>query len=192
MSPAFTIGVLAMQGAFHKHCVMLESLGVEAIEVRTAADMEKIAGLIIPGGESTVMSKLLVRNALLEPLRKRALEGMPVFGTCAGIIMLAKYVDDFSLPLLELMEISVHRNAYGRQLESFEASFPVKGMTGSPFSGIFIRAPKITSCGKDVEILAEFENIPVLVRERNLLGASFHPELTGDSRIHSLFLSMIK
>lgn len=180
-----------MQGAFRKHCMMLESLGAEAIEVRTADDIESISGLIIPGGESTVMSKLLTRNSLLEPLKRRALDGMPVFGTCAGLIILAREVEDFTLPLLELMDISVHRNAYGRQLESFEASFPVKGLDDTPFSGIFIRAPKVTGCGKDVEILAEFEKIPILIRERNILGASFHPELTGDSRIHSLFLSMI-
>ncbi len=187
-----TVGVLAMQGAYHKHCIMLESLGVKAIEVRTAEEIESIDGLIIPGGESTVMSKLLVRNGLLEPLKKRAIEGMPLYGTCAGIIMMAKEVDEFNLPLLELMDVAVHRNAYGRQLESFESSFQVKGMEEKPFSGIFIRAPKITRCGKGVEILAEFEDVPILVREKNLLGSSFHPELTGDSRIHRLFLSMIQ
>lgn len=181
-----------MQGAYHKHCIMLESLGVKAIEVRTVEEIESIDGLIIPGGESTVMSKLLTRNGLLEPLKKRAIEGMPLYGTCAGIIMMAKEVDGFNLPLLELMDVAVLRNAYGRQLESFEASFTVKGMDESPFSGIFIRAPKITRCGKDVEILAEYEDVPILVREKNLLGSSFHPELTGDPRIHRLFLSMIQ
>lgn len=186
------VGVLAMQGAFHKHCMMLEGLGVEAIEVRTSEDIESISGLIIPGGESTVMSKLLSRNGLIEPLKKRALEGMPLFGTCAGMILLAKEVDGFDLPLLGVMDIAVQRNAYGRQLESFEATFPVKGLGDDPFSGIFIRAPKVARCGNDVEILAEFEDIPILVREKNFLGASFHPELTGDPRIHSLFLSMIR
>lgn len=181
-----------MQGAFHKHCIMLESLGAEAIEVRTSEDIESISGLIIPGGESTVMSKLLSRNGLLEPLKRRALEGMPLFGTCAGMILLAKEVVDFNLPLLGVMDIAVQRNAYGRQLESFEATFPVKGLSDVPFSGIFIRAPKVSRCGKGVDVLAEFEDAPVLVREKNFLGASFHPELTGDSRIHSLFLSMIQ
>lgn len=180
-----------MQGAYHKHSLMVESLGAEAIEVRTAEDIEKISGLIIPGGESTVMSKLLARNGLIDPLRDRAINGMPVFGTCAGMIMLAKEVDDFNLPLPGLMDISVHRNAYGRQLESFEASFPVNGLGDFPVTGIFIRAPKITRCGAGVEILAEYEDVPVLVRENNYLASSFHPELTGDSRIHSLFLSMI-
>ncbi len=186
-----TVGVLAMQGAFHKHCMMIEKLGASAIEVRTVEDIKKINGLIIPGGESTVMSKLLDRNGLIEPLRKRALAGMPIFGTCAGMIMLAREVDDFDLPLPGLMDIAVHRNAYGRQLESFEANFPVKGLKEPPFSGIFIRAPKVTRCGDNVEILAEYEDVPVLVRENQFLGASFHPELTGDSRIHLLFLSMI-
>jgi 5'-phosphate synthase pdxT subunit len=186
-----TIGVLAMQGAYHKHCMMIESLGTRAIEVRTAEDMARISGLIIPGGESTVMSKLLARNGLIEPLKEKALDGMPVFGTCAGMIMLAKEVDDFNLPLPGLMNITVHRNAYGRQLESFEASFPVHGLGGEPVTGIFIRAPKIIRCGASVEILAEYENVPVLVKENNLLASSFHPELTGDSRIHSFFLSMI-
>ncbi|HOP28109.1 MAG TPA: pyridoxal 5'-phosphate synthase glutaminase subunit PdxT [Spirochaetota bacterium] len=187
-----TVGVLAMQGAYHKHSLMIESLGAEALEVRTAEDMSEIDALVIPGGESTVMSKLLARNGLIAPLRDRALNGMPVFGTCAGMILLAKDVDDFNLPLPGLMDISVHRNAYGRQLESFEASFSVEGLGDDPVTGIFIRAPKIIRCGPDVEILAEYEDIPVLVREKNFLAASFHPELTGDSRIHALFLSMIK
>jgi len=187
-----TIGVLAMQGAYHKHCQMIERLAAQAIEVRTAEDIEKIDGLIIPGGESTVMSKLLARNGLIEPLRDRALKGMPVFGTCAGMILLAKEVDDFNLPLPGLMDISVHRNAYGRQLESFEAAFSVRGIGDDPVTGIFIRAPKITRCGSGVEVLAEYEDVPVLVREKNFLAASFHPELTGDSRIHALFLSLIK
>jgi 5'-phosphate synthase pdxT subunit len=186
------IGVLAMQGAYHKHSLMVESLGAEAIEVRTAEDIEKISGLIIPGGESTVMSKLLARNGLIEPLRRRALNGMPVFGTCAGMIILAKEVDDFNLPLPGLMDISVHRNAYGRQLESFEAAVTVKGIGEEPVTGIFIRAPKITRCGAGVDILAEYEDVPILVRENHFLASSFHPELTGDPRIHALFLSMIK
>jgi len=187
-----TVGVLAMQGAFHKHCTMLNSLGARSVEVRTAEDLNSVSGLIIPGGESTVMSKLLSRNGLMNPLREIALAGMPVFGTCAGMIMLAKEVDDFTLPIIGVMDLRVHRNAYGRQLESFEASFPVQGMGEELFSGIFIRAPKITGHGKDVEILARFEDVPVLVRENNFLGGSFHPELTGDPRIHSYFLSMIK
>lgn len=192
MSAEKIIGVLAMQGAYHKHSLMAESLGAQSIEVRTAGDLAKINGLIIPGGESTVMSKLLTRNGLIEPLRRRALEGMPVFGTCAGMILLAKEVDDFNLPLPGLMDISVHRNAYGRQLESFEAAFTVKGIGEEPVTGIFIRAPKITGCGAGVEVLAEYEDVPVLVRENNFLASSFHPELTGDPRIHALFLSMIK
>lgn len=181
-----------MQGAFHRHCMMVESLGVPAMEVRTAGDIASVSGLIIPGGESTVMSKLLTKNGLMDPLRERVMAGMPVFGTCAGMIIISRDAGDFGLPLVSAMNISVERNAYGRQLESFEATFPVKGIEGDAFSGIFIRAPKITRVGAGVEVLAEFEGVPVLVRERNLLASSFHPELTGDPRIHSLFLSMIR
>lgn len=187
-----TAGILAMQGAFLKHSLMMESLGIKTLEVRTGDELSRVDGLIIPGGESTVIIKLLVKNSLDDLLKKRILEGMPVFGTCAGAILLSKSIDRMNQPTLELMNITVERNAYGRQKESFEAELDVSGIEGGPFPGVFIRAPKITSCGSGVQILAEYESVPVLAREKNMLVSSFHPELTGDRRIHELFASMIK
>lgn len=184
-------GVLAMQGAFHKHVQVMESLGIHTHEVRTPDDLTRSDGLIIPGGESTVIVKLLVKNMLMEKLEERIHEGMPVFGTCAGMILLAKSIDSMDQPTLGVMDITVERNAYGRQKESFEAEFPVNGLDGGTFHGIFIRAPKITGTGKGVDILAEYESVPILVRQKNLLASSFHPELTGDTRIHKLFSSMM-
>lgn len=185
------IGVLALQGAFQKHLDMIKKLGVEAEEIRTADDLDSIDGLIIPGGESTVIAKLLIKNDIMNPVLERVKSGMGVYGTCAGMILLANRVEESDQPLLNLMNITVKRNAYGRQKESFEASFEIKGFTDGPFSGIFIRSPKITACTKNIEVLAEFGGTPVLIRENKLLASSFHPELTDDTRIHRLFLSMI-
>lgn len=185
------IGVLAMQGAFRKHLEMLERIGAQVCEVRTSADMDSIDALIIPGGESTVIGKLLVKNNILNPLTERVKSGMALYGTCAGMILMAETIEGDSQPHLSLMDITVKRNAYGRQKESFEASFNVKGLGEDPYTGIFIRSPKITGIAGDVEVLAEFEYIPVLVRQGRLLASSFHPELTDDPRIHELFLSMI-
>jgi len=186
-----TIGVLAIQGAYHKHSQALQNLGINYIEVRAAGDLDIIDGLIIPGGESTTIGKLLARNDLIAPVRKRIIDGMAVFGTCAGMILLAKSVPGSEQPLLEVMDISVERNAYGRQIDSFEAEFTVKGISGGAVNGIFIRAPKIISSSEDVDILASYNNIPVLVRQKNILAASFHPELSDDIRIHSYFISEI-
>lgn len=180
-----------MQGAFTRHIEMLVKAGVTACEVRTPADMDSIDGLIIPGGESTVIGKLLVKNNIIVPLVERVKSGMALYGTCAGMILMAKTIDGNSQPHMSLMDITVKRNAYGRQKESFEASFSVKGLGEQPFTGIFIRSPKITGITGNIEVLAEFENIPVLVREGRLLASSFHPELTDDPRIHELFLSML-
>jgi len=185
------IGVLAMQGAFQKHLDMIQKLDAEGLEIRTAEDLDSIDGLIIPGGESTVIAKLLVKNGIINPLLDRVNSGMGLFGTCAGMILMAEKVEESEQPLLKVMEITVRRNAYGRQKESFEASFNVKGSGDKPFPGIFIRSPKVTAYAKTVEVLAEFEGIPVLVRKGRLLASSFHPELTDDLRIHRIFLSMI-
>ena len=185
------IGVLAMQGAFSKHIQMLQKTGARGCEVRTSDDLNSIDGLIIPGGESTVMGKLLVKNNLMLPLAERVRTGMALYGTCAGMILMAEKIEEYDQPALALMNITVKRNAYGRQKESFEASFNVKGLGDTPFTGIFIRAPKITGITENVEVLAEFGDAPVLVREGKLLASSFHPELTDDPRIHELFLSMI-
>ena len=180
-----------MQGAFQKHHDMIKKLGIDAGEIRTHYDLDSIKGLIIPGGESTVITKLLIKNNILVPIQERVKSGMGLFGTCAGMILMACKVEERDQPLLNVMNITVKRNAYGRQKESFEASFNVKDSGDKPFSGIFIRAPKIISYAKTVEVLAEFNGTPVLVREGNLLASSFHPELTDDPRIHRLFLSMI-
>jgi pyridoxal 5'-phosphate synthase pdxT subunit len=185
------IGVLAMQGAFRKHLEMLKKTRAEALEVRTSADLDSVDALIIPGGESTVIGKLLVKNSIINPLIERVKSGMALYGTCAGMILMAETIEGDSQPHLSLMDITVKRNAYGRQKESFEASFNVKGLGDDPYTGIFIRSPKITGITGNVEVLAEFEGVPVLVREGRLLASSFHPELTEDTRIHELFLSMI-
>jgi len=185
------IGVLALQGAFQKHLDMISKLGAEGIGIRTAYDLDSIDGLIIPGGESTVIAKLLIKNDIMNPVLERVKSGMGLYGTCAGMILMANRVEDSDQPLLNLMDITVKRNAYGRQKESFEASFEIKGLNDEPFSGIFIRSPMVTAYTQDIEVLAEFEGNPVLVRENKLLASSFHPELTDDTRIHRLFLSMI-
>ena len=184
-----TIGVLAIQGAYKKHEEAVQKLGINTIEVRTEEDIRLIDGLIIPGGESTTIGKLLTKNNLIGPINKRIEKGMAVFGTCAGMILLAKSVPESNQPLLGVMDISVERNAYGRQINSFEAEFTVKGLNGNPVNGIFIRAPKIAGISDNVEVLASHENVPVLVRQGHILAASFHPELSNDLRIHSFFIS---
>lgn len=188
---AARIGVLAMQGAFQKHLDMLKTTGAEGVAVKTAGDLKTVEGLIIPGGESTVIAKLLINNGIMNPLLEKVKSGMALYGTCAGMILMAKTAVGNEQPLLGLMDIAVKRNAYGRQKESFEASFSIKGLSGPEFCGIFIRSPKVTSITGDVEVLAEFNGVPILVKEGKLLASSFHPELTDDTRIHELFLSMI-
>ncbi|HNX23767.1 MAG TPA: pyridoxal 5'-phosphate synthase glutaminase subunit PdxT [Spirochaetota bacterium] len=185
------IGVLALQGAFQKHLNMIKRIGAEGVEIRTADDLDSIDGLIIPGGESTVIAKLLIKNDIMNSVLERVKSGMGLYGTCAGMILMAKEVEESEQPLLNLMDITVKRNAYGRQKESFEASFGIKGLIDKPFTGIFIRSPKVTAYSPEIEVLAEFDGTPILVRENRLLASSFHPELTEDTRIHQLFLSMI-
>jgi len=184
------VGVLAMQGAFIEHIKMLKKCGVKAMEVRLPEELAKVQALILPGGESTSNRKLLKKSGLFKPLAERIEQGMPVFGTCAGAILLAKTVD--SKPgFFKAIDISVKRNAYGRQIDSFEAELKVKGFV-KPFHGVFIRAPIIEHIGKNVEVLAEFGEKAVLAKQNNVLVATFHPELTNDTRIHRLFLKIIE
>jgi len=185
------IGVLALQGAFARHMQVVESLGSVTVEVREPADLEGLDGLIIPGGESTAMSKMLVRWNLVEPLRRLIQGGLPVFGTCAGLILLADRLPEWNdLPRPGGLNVTVSRNAYGRQLDSFEAILDISILGPEKMEGVFIRAPRISSdgVGEGVEVLCTFEGYPVLVRQQNILGAAFHPELTGDNRLHEWFL----
>src|SRR5438552_2001744 len=176
-------GVLALQGDFREHASMLASAGATPVEVRTAAQLADVQCLVLPGGESTTISKLARAYELVEPIRARAAEGMPIFGTCAGMILMAQRVDGLE-PLLELVDIGVQRNAYGRQLESFEADLSVESID-HPVRGVFIRAPRITDLGPGVRVLAEHEGVPVVVEQGNMLVASFHPELSGEAALHS-------
>ncbi|MCQ3929669.1 MAG: pyridoxal 5'-phosphate synthase glutaminase subunit PdxT [Chloroflexi bacterium] len=186
------VGVLALQGAFIEHEQMLESLGAEAIEVRLPEQLETLDALIIPGGESTTIGKLAVTFGLVEPLRKFAQE-KPVWGTCAGMIFLAKDIGR-DQPILGVMDIQVNRNAFGRQVDSFETDLDIKGIGNEPFHAVFIRAPLVTGVTEKagVEILSRLEDGGIVaVRQNHLLATAFHPELTGDSRMHQLFLDMV-
>ena len=194
-----TIGVLALQGAFARHMQVFESLGVSTVEVRNPDDLSDLDGLVIPGGESTTMSKMLVRWELIIPLQKLIQGGLPVFGTCAGLILLADHLVEWdNLPRPGGLNVTLARNAYGRQLDSFEALLDIRipgypEISESALEGVFIRAPRITAdgVGEGVEVLCYFEEFPVLVRQGNILGAAFHPELTGDNRLHEWFLREI-
>ncbi|MGH2706788.1 MAG: pyridoxal 5'-phosphate synthase glutaminase subunit PdxT [Actinomycetota bacterium] len=182
------IGVLALQGDVAEHRHVLDRLGARSVEVRTRQDLEEVEGLVIPGGESTTMLKLLERFELADLLIRRVHCGLPVFGTCAGAIVLATEVSDGEPPL-GLLGLRVRRNAYGRQRESFEAELDVKGV--GMIRAVFIRAPVFESLSPGVEVLAEWAECPVLVRSGGLLASSFHPELTGDSRLHRYFLEQV-
>lgn len=185
------IGVLALQGDFAEHVQVMTGLGASASEVRHVADLEGLDGLIIPGGESTTIGLLMERHALIAPICRLANEGMPIWGTCAGLILMARDVGR-KQPLLELLDISVERNAFGRQLESFETELDVRGLDGGKFRAVFIRAPVITTVGSGVKVLSRLEdNSIVAVQDGHLLGTAFHPELTQDERLHAHFLSMI-
>ncbi|MGA7729917.1 MAG: pyridoxal 5'-phosphate synthase glutaminase subunit PdxT [Chloroflexia bacterium] len=185
------IGVLALQGAFREHIEALRELGAETVEVRLPEQLEGLDGLIIPGGESTAIGKLAVKYGLEEAIRRFAGEGKPVYGTCAGMIMLSKDVGR-DQPLLGLMNIKVERNAFGRQLDSFETDLDIPALGEEPFHAVFIRAPRIEAVGEGVEILSRLEDdTPVAARQGNMLVTAFHPELTGDLRWHRYFLSLI-
>jgi pyridoxal 5'-phosphate synthase pdxT subunit len=175
------IGILAVQGDFREHAAMLRGLGAEPVEVRKPEQLDELDGLVIPGGESTAIMRLVRIYGLEEALRRFS---RPVFGTCAGMILLDR-------DHLGLVDVSVRRNAYGRQVASFEADLAVKG-EDEPLRGVFIRAPRVVEAGPDVEVLAEHDGEPVLLRDGRFLVASFHPELTDDSRVHELFLELVR
>ncbi len=185
------VGVLALQGAFTRHCDVLTALGAVPLEVRTPVDLEAVDAMVIPGGESTTMSMLLDSSGLRTPLAGRMADGLPVLGTCAGMILLAVRVTDGrpDQRSFAAIDIDVRRNGYGRQVDSFEDEFPVAGLDG-PFHGVFIRAPVVERVGPTVEVLARVDTIPVLCREGSVLVSSFHPEMSGDGRIHERFLDL--
>ena len=187
------VGVLALQGAFESHIRVLNTLEIESVEVRNSESLDSVDGLIIPGGESTAISMLLESNQLREPLQKRLSNGMPVFGTCAGMIILSEKILDGREDQTPLgaIDIMVRRNAFGRQIDSFESQLEIEGLN-SPFPAIFIRAPIVQSAGESVEILATIEDQIVLCCNETTLVASFHPELSDDVRIHEMFVSMAK
>ena len=182
-------GVLALQGDFREHGRVLADAGATPVEVRTTADLAGVDCLVIPGGESTTISKLARMYDLVEPVRERSAGGMPIFGTCAGMIVLARRVDNLE-PLFDLMDIGVQRNAYGRQVDSFETDLGVEGID-HPVRGVFIRAPVVTDVGGGVRVLAEHEGRPVVLEQGNLLVASFHPELVGEIALHEYFLRKV-
>lgn len=184
------IGVLALQGDFAEHVQVVDAVGGRARQVRDANQLDGLDGLIIPGGESTTIGMLMERYDLVDPIRDLAKHGMPIWGTCAGLILMARDVGR-QQPLLELIDMSVERNAFGRQLESFEVSVDIEGISGGGFPAVFIRAPRVVSVGDDVEVLARLDDGSIVaVRQKNLLGTAFHPELTYDLRLHSYFVGM--
>lgn len=185
------IGVLAIQGDFAAHARVLRRIGVDVIEVRRANDLDASNGLIVPGGESTTMLKFIEEENLAAPITDFARQGKPVFGTCAGAILLAREVYNPAQPSLGLIDIGVERNGYGRQVDSFIAGVET-AIEGGPLEAVFIRAPKIKRIGLEVEVLASLNGEPVLVREGNILAATFHPELTEDTRAHSLFVELVR
>lgn len=182
------IGVLALQGSVKEHFDAIKGCGVEAVLVKSSRDLEELNGLIIPGGESTTIGKLIKEYGFDKAVKRRYKEGMLIYGTCAGAILLAKEIVGSKQPKLGLMDISIKRNDYGRQIDSFEAELDI---FDKPFRGIFIRAPVIDAVHNGCKIICEFENKPVLVEQGNLLVSTFHPELTNDLRIHRYFVDMV-
>jgi len=186
------IAVLALQGAFRAHVRRLAELGVEAVEARRPRDLAAVDGLVMPGGESTTMSNLLTSSGLFDDVKARLADGMPVFGTCAGMILLATDVLDGRADqrCFGALDITVRRNGYGRQLDSFETELDVDGLD-APLHGVFIRAPKIETVGPSVDVLAEHQGVPVLVADGAIMAAAFHPELTSDTRLHARFVELV-
>jgi pyridoxal 5'-phosphate synthase pdxT subunit len=189
-----TVGVLALQGDVREHFAALVEAGAQPCAVRRPEELAGVDGLVIPGGESTTISKLAAAFGLLEPLRERVRSGLPAFGSCAGMIMLAdKILDPRSgQETIGGIDMIVRRNAFGRQNESFEAALDLVGVGGGPVEGVFIRAPWVESTGARAETLAEYDGHPVAVRQDGLLATSFHPELTGDHRVHALFVDIVR
>ncbi len=185
------VGVLALQGAFREHEHMLQKCGAATRQVRLPHQLDGLDALVIPGGESTTMGKLMLEYDLFNPLRSFIQSGRPVFGTCAGLIMLAKEIVGSNQPRLGLMDIAVERNAFGRQVESFETHLEMPALGPEPLRAVFIRAPYIVSAGPDVQVLATFQDKIVCARQANMLVAAFHPELTEDDRLHRYFLDMV-
>jgi len=187
------IGVLSLQGDVAEHLKMLKKCGCNSIKVKNSAELERVQGLIIPGGESTTVCKLLSRWNILELLRFMGERGFPIFGTCTGMILLGKKIIDGApnQETLRLMNVTVRRNAFGRQRESFEAPLSIPVIGEKPFPGVFIRAPYLDEAGEGVEILTEFEGKIVAAKERNFLVSAFHPELTDDTRFHEYFIDMV-
>ncbi|RKQ31339.1 pyridoxal 5'-phosphate synthase glutaminase subunit PdxT [Oceanobacillus halophilus] len=186
-----TIGILGLQGAISEHLNHIKSLGAKGVIIKKPVQLEDIDGLILPGGESTTMRKLIDRYGFLEPLKNFSKLGKPIFGTCAGMVLVAKEITDSTESHLHLMDVRVKRNAFGRQRDSFEAYLDIKGLK-DPFHAVFIRAPYIDSANKNVEILATFDDHIVAARQNHLLVSAFHPELTEDNRFLELFVHMVK
>ena len=199
MIPAPIIGVLAIQGAVREHMALLEAAGAHAVPVKHPADLAQITGIVLPGGESTTISKLAVIDGLMEPLRDFAASGLPMYGSCAGMILLADRILD-GRPDQESIggiDMTVRRNAFGRQVDSFEGGIDLEGIDGGPFPGVFIRAPWVEEIGARVEVIGRVgagaaAGRIVAVRDRNLIATSFHPELTGDTRVHQYFVEMVR
>jgi len=186
------VGVLALQGTFIEHIGILRQLGVEAPPIRLPRELDTLDGLIIPGGESTTMLRLMESFELIQPVKEMARYGLPVWGTCAGMILLAKDVSNYEMETLGLMDMKVRRNAFGSQVDSFEADLEIPLVGGEPFHAVFIRAPIIEEAKPSVEILSRLpDGTIVAIRQNRLLGCAFHPEFTDDSRFHSYFLNMI-
>lgn len=187
------VAVLALQGAFRAHVQRLTELGVDAFEARLPRDLDGVDGVVLPGGESTTMSNLLTSSGLFDDLKHRLADGLPVFGTCAGLILLARDVLDGRPDQRSFgaLDATVRRNGYGRQLDSFETELDVAGLD-APLHGVFIRAPRIESIGPGVEVLAAHDDVPVLVRQGQVLAAAFHPELTADGRLHAQFVDLVR
>ena len=183
------VGVLSLQGAVKEHLEMIKRCGFEGIKVKTVGDLEKVDRLIIPGGESTAIGKLAKIYGLDREIIKRGKEGLPIFGTCAGMILLANKVIGNEQIRFNLIDIMVERNAFGRQVDSFEVDLKIEDFSEKPFKAVFIRAPYIKKAGREVRVLAEFKGKIVMARQKNILVSSFHPELTDDLRVHKYFLS---
>lgn len=183
------IGILGFQGAFVEHELQIERLGQKAVDVRYPQQLDELDGIILPGGESTTIGKLLVSTGMLEPLREKILTGLPVWGTCAGMILLARELENDTVRHLATMDITVKRNAYGTQIDSFDTCIPIPAVSDRPVPLVFIRAPYITRIGPDVEVLCKIDGHIVAAREKNMLVTSFHPELTEDISFHRYFLS---